>query len=267
MANHLDSHEHEHINKDRFADSAGVPWAGRTFSENDFTNDDGSANPNLIDAIQKFRNDQASIVDVVDQFRQSRLLVPLVADLGESEVGAHGKLVEKSADLAIVTVLGPDGQNVLPVFSSVDALSRWNKLARPVPTSPIKVALAAASELTNRIVLDPGSETEFAIRRPAIAAIAQGLVWSPPQERPDVHQRFSASIEPEPDVFAFALAEGDPQSRLVAEELVVFLRIRTGLSQEQVVEILDRIANRWGTDEILAQCVDSMTVRLVPAEK
>lgn len=267
MAKKLRSHDHQHINQNPLADSAGVPWAGRVFSENDFSNDDGSANPDLIATISSFRAGEATAVDVLDKFRQSRLLIPLVAELGESETGAHGKLVDKSADLAIVTVRGPDGQNVLPVFSSTDALTRWNPKARPVPSDPIKVALAAASELTNRIVLDPGSDSEFAIRRPAIAAIAQNLVWTPPEQRPEVHAEFSASIDDEPDVFAFALAEGDPQSRLTAEELVVFLRIRTGLNQEQVTAILERIANRWGESETLARFVDSMTVRLVPAEK
>lgn len=266
MAKKLDSHDGQHINQNPLADSAGVPWAGRAFSANDFSSDDGSANPALIEIIAKFRAEDATVVEVLDQFRQSRLLIPLIAELGEAEEGAHGKLVDKSADLAIVTVLGPDGQNVLPVFSSTDALTRWNPKARPVPSDPVKVALAAASELTNRIVLDPGSETEFAIRRPAIAAIAQGLTWLPPEQRPEVHAAFSASIDPEPDVFAFALAEGDPQARLAAEELVVFLRIRTGLNQDQVTATLERIANRWGESETLARFVDSMTVRLVPAE-
>ncbi|MEN9970394.1 MAG: hypothetical protein RLZZ229_602 [Actinomycetota bacterium] len=263
----MQSHENEHINKDRFADSAGVPWQGRSFQANSYADDDGSANPALIEAIGQFQAGEITADKVVDQVRQSRLLVPLIAQLGESELGAHGHVVDKSAELSIVTVEGPDGQTVMPVFSSMAAMQKWNPEARPVPSEPVKVALAAASELTNRIVLDPGSETEFVIRRPAIAAIAQSLVWQPPEQLPQVHAAFSASIADEPDVFAFALMSGDPKSVLAAPELVVLLRIRTGLIKEHVELILSRITKRWSESEPLARFVDSMTIKLVPAQK
>ena len=261
----MQSHDHKHINQDKFADSAGVPWAGRSFESNGYADDDGSATPELIKALAAFAEGQVAIDQVIDRIRESRLLVPLVANLGESEVGANGQIVDKSADLAIVTVKGPDGQTAMPVFSSVDAMKRWNPEARPVPSEPVKVALAAASELTNRIVLDPGSETEFVIRRPAIAAIAQSIAWKSPEEIPAVHAAFSKSIEGENDVFAFALMQGDPLARLLSAELVVLLRVRQGLEKEQVEEMLERVTNRWSESEVLAKLVDSMTLKLVPA--
>jgi len=49
------NHDHEHINQDRFADSAGVPWAGRSFEPNPHANDDGSADPALLLALTNFR--------------------------------------------------------------------------------------------------------------------------------------------------------------------------------------------------------------------
>ncbi|MEY5004409.1 MAG: hypothetical protein RLZZ594_439, partial [Actinomycetota bacterium] len=226
------------------------------FESNGYADDDGSANPELIKALAAFAEGQVTIDSVIDRIRESRLLVPLVANLGESEVGAHGQVVDKSADLAIVTVKGPDGQTAMPVFSSVDAMKRWNPEAR---------ALAAASELTNRIVLDPGSETEFVIRRPAIAAIAQSIAWKSPEEIPAVHEAFSKSIEGENDVFAFALMQGDPLARLLSAELVVLLRVRQGLEKEQVEEMLERVTTRWSESEVLAKLVDSMTLKLVPA--
>ncbi len=263
----MQSHDHKHINQDKFADSAGVPWAGRSFEANGYANDDGSANPALITALEAFAEGQVNIDQVIDRVRESRLLVPLVANLGDSEIGAHGQLVEKSADLAIVTVKGPDGQTAMPVFSSVQAMNRWNPAARPVPSEPVKVALAAAAELTNRIVLDPGSDTEFVIRRPAIAAIAQSIDWKSPEEIPAVHDAFAKSIESEPEVFAFALMQGDPQARLVSAELMVLLRVRQGLEKDQIEAILERVTTRWSESEVLAKLVDSMTLKLVPAAK
>ena len=264
----VDHENIKHINHDRLNDSAGRPWQGRAFEANGWADDDGSAPELLINAVRAFRAGEASPADVVDAFRQSRVLIPLLADLGEAEVGAHGQLVEKSADLSIVTVAGPDGQAVLPVFSSVAAMQAWNPTARPVPTEPVKAALAAASEQTHRIVLDPGSEeTEFVIRRPAIEAIAQSLVWAAPEERPEIHDVFAAAIKPEADIFAFALMSGDPQARLAGSELLSLFRVRRGLTEAQLNETMNRVFERLTASEVFAGGVDSMAVKLVAADE
>jgi hypothetical protein len=57
------SHAHAH-GSDHTADSAGFPWAGRSFEANPFAGDDGSADPTLISAIERFRAGEASVVEV-----------------------------------------------------------------------------------------------------------------------------------------------------------------------------------------------------------
>ena len=138
----MKSHDHEHINTNPLADSAGVPWEGRSFEQNPFSDDDGSARPELILAIAEFQM-SGDASKVIAEVAKSRLLIPLLADLGESGQGAHGQTVDKSADLSIVTVKTPDGETGLPVFSSVTAMSAWNTKARPVPSDAVRVALAA----------------------------------------------------------------------------------------------------------------------------
>ena len=105
------------------ADSAGVPFAGRAFHENPGADDDGSAPPLLLEAIRRFRAREVGAAEVVVAVHGSRLLIPLVAVRGDEGVGAHGQLVDKTQELSIVTVAGPDGRNVLPAFTSVAALS------------------------------------------------------------------------------------------------------------------------------------------------
>ena len=90
-------------------------------------------------------------------------------------MGAHGLAVDKTQELSIVTVAAPDGRRVLPVFTSVAAMSRWDAAARPVPADGVRTAVAASADDTDLIVIDPGSETEFVLRRPAVWAIAQGV--------------------------------------------------------------------------------------------
>jgi hypothetical protein len=252
----------DHFTPNRFTDSAGTPWEGRSFDTNSFANDDGKASPELVDCIAAFRAGELGAEAVVDQIRISRLLVPLLANLGESEVGAHGQKVDKSADLSIVTVKSPDDQDSLVVFSSVEAMTKWNKASRPVPTDAIRVALAAASQMSTRVVLDPGSETEFVVRRPAIAKIAQSLPWLPPERNPSVLKVLKASIENEELVVGFEAKTADPQSRLLGAELQVVLQLQPKAEPALVKELIERISARWSESEEFATTVDSVAIKL-----
>lgn len=258
------SHE---INPNRFADSAGVPWEGRELEENRFADDDGSAPKGYLKAIAAFRVGLTGQADVVNAIRTSRLLVPLLAQLGDSEIGASGLKVDKSAELSIVTVKAPDDQEALVAFSSVAAMSRWNPRARPVPTDAIRVCLAAASQLSNRVVIDPGSETQFVIRRPAIARIAQSLDWQPAELNPEVRRVISESISEESAVSEFELGSADPEARLAGAELEVAFRLFVGQSPQQVRELLERVSKRWAESEEFASAVDSVSIKLLPSSQ
>jgi hypothetical protein len=258
----MPGHDHGH---DPLSDSAGRPWAGRSFEQNRSAADDGSAPPALLASIAAFRAGETGPAAVVDAIRAARLLIPLVAKLGESGEGAHGVTVDKSAELAIVTVAGPDGRDVLPVFSSVTAMSAWNPKARPVPADGVRVGLAAASERTDLVVLDPASETEFAVRRPAVWAMAQGESWLPATEDPAVLQAFAAVIDPEPAVAEARVQAGDPSSRLLGPEVQLVLRLLPGLDRTALQELLARVQQRIAADPVIAERVDSMGLKLETA--
>ncbi len=253
------------MNPNRLSDSAGVPWEGRELEENRFAGDDGSAPEELISAMSGFRAGNLGQSDVVDAIRVSRLLVPLLAQLGESEIGANGLKVDKSAELSIVTVKAPDDQDALVVFSSVVAMQRWNPSARPVPTDAIRVCLAAASQLSTRVVIDPGSETEFVIRRPAIARIAQSLDWLPAELNPLVREVIEQSVASESQVVDFELRSADPEAKLAAAELEVALKLVNEVSPADVRELLERVSKYWAESEEFAMAVDSVSIKLLPS--
>jgi hypothetical protein len=244
------------------SDSAGVPWEGRHFEPNPSSNDDGSAPERLIEALRRFRSRELGESEVIDALRESRLLIPLIARLGDSGVGEHGMLVDKSQELSIVTVVGPDGRTVLPVFTSVDAMRDWNPAARPIPADAERVAVAAASEDTDLVVLDPTSPTEFALRRPALWALAQGQRWTPSYLDEVVLAAFMASAADEAVVLAVQLAPGDPDARLAGPELLVYLTLEPGLDREQLDALLARLQQRWAADDVIATRVDSMKLVL-----
>jgi hypothetical protein len=250
-------------------DSAGQPWAGRSFGPNDLAGDDGLAPAELLRALARFRAREDGEESVVDALRGSRLLIPLIAELGESATSSHGVAagltIDKSQELSIITVAGPDGRSVLPVFSSTTAMTAWNPLARPVPADAIRIALAAAQEHTDLVVLDPTGETEYVIRRPALWAIAQSHPWTPSYASQPVAQAFSDSISTELSVLSVSLVAGDPESRLAGPELVVRLELIDGLTQAELDATLSRLATRWSGNDVIATGVDSLRVQLVPS--
>lgn len=247
------------------ADSAGVPWAGRSFEPNPHTADDGSADPALLAALLAFRAGEGDAAAVVDAYRSARLLIPLVAEKGEEGVGPTGLTVDKTQELSIVTVAAPDGRRVLPVFTSVHTLGVWDPAARPVPVDAVRTALSAAADDTDLIVIDPASPTEFVLRRPAVWAIGQGLDWEPPHTSPEVFAGLQESIGAELGVLDLSVGPGDPDARLRGPELVVRLHLIDGLDQSELDAVLQRLAARWAADDRIAVLVDSLTVKLVRA--
>lgn len=245
------------------SDSAGVPWEGRRFEAHRSSGDDGSAPQHLVEAITRFRAGEAGEAEVVDAVRSSRLLVPLVAHLGEEGTTEEGLRVDKSQELSIVTVAGPDGRTVLPAFTSVDAMRRWNPAARPIPTPATRVALAAVGEGTDVVVIDPASPTAFALRRPALGAIVRSTPWTPSYLDPEVLRAFMTSAEPEPEVRAVHLGPGDPESRLAGPELEVAVTIQAGLDRDELGALVARLRHRWEQSAIIAERVDSLGVKLV----
>lgn len=247
------------------ADSAGTPWAGRSFEPTAFPGDDGSAPPALADALARHGRGEAGPAAVVDALRTARLLIPLVARLGDEGVGDHGLKVDKSAELSIITVAGPDGRTVMPVFTSVAAMGRWNPSARPVPADAVRVALAAASEETDLVVVDPMSDTEFVLRRPAVWAVARSLPWIPSPEDPEVLAALRASVREEPAVVAIRTAPGDPRARLEGPELMIELALVDGLDRAALDGLMSRLQGEWSRSAVLADRVDSMGLRITSA--
>ena len=244
-------------------DSAGVPWEGRHFEPNPAAGDDGAADEKLLEAIRRLRAGELGEAEVVDAVRDARLLIPLVAELGDSGTNASGHLVDKSQELSIVTVAGPDGRTVLPAFTSVDAMREWDAAARPIPASGERVALAAAGEGTDLVVLDATSATEVVIRRPALWAIARREPWQPAYLDPEVLRAFMDAAAPEPDVHAVQLAPGDPQARLAGPEVLAQFSIADGLDRAALDALMSRMSERWAADETIVARVDSIGVRIV----
>ncbi|MDH2444980.1 SseB family protein [Amnibacterium sp. CER49] len=246
-------------------DSAGRPWAGRSFEASPWGADDGSAPPGFLAASDAFRAGQVGPEAVVDALRDARLLVPLLAGLAEAGEGHGGHVLDKKAELALVTVAGPDGRNVLPAFSSAEAMQRWNPAARPVPAPARQVALAAAADGTELVIVDPASATQFGLRRPALEALARDLPWLPAPRDPEVARALRSAAAGEDAVTAVRVTTDDPAATLEGAEVRVVVVLHSLLTQEALSALLGRLQERWRADPVVQRRVDSLAVGIEAA--
>ena len=129
----------------------------------------------------------------------------------------------------------------------------------------MKVALAAASEGTTRVVLDAGSATEIAFRRNLLEAIAKQQPWSETQKDPAVLEAFKVALDAVPEIVSFELEAGDPNFLLQGAELILVLSLVSGLSADRLEQVMQVIGEALAGSEIIAEKVDSLRVKLVAA--
>jgi len=109
------------------------------------------------------------------------------------------------------------------------------------------------------------SSTEFVVRRPAIAALAQNLPWAHPVRDERVKAAFAAATDGLPEILGFDLHDLDPQAQLDAAELQLELRLVAGLSREELDPVLQKLAEALAASHDIAEYVDSLRVKLASA--
>jgi len=260
------------------ADSAGQPFAGRSFHANPFAGDDGLADPGLLIALETFHALLAldaqlrSLSDVsaawgavVAALSGARVLSPLIAEAGGFGRTEKGLVAEKTQELSIVHLKGPDGRAVAPVFTDVSSMNVWRAAARPIPVDARKAAIAALADGLSLMVLNPGSPSSVTLRRGALMALATGEPYQPAWSDPVVQRAIEEGIAAtEGAVVKHRVLSGDPAQALVGPELVVAIGLKPGLSALQLEEVIARISLAWSSDEVLTRLVDGLGMRVVP---
>lgn len=269
-------------------DSAGQPWAGRSLSGDDakihnFDNDDGTADAGYLAALSDLAAGTGDEAAVVAALATARVFVPILAQLaeeGEAAPGPNGDplhddklLGDKQADMALVTLKAPDGRTAMPVFTSAASLSAWHPEARPVAVYAARAALSAVAEGAELLVLDPGSEVTFVVRRPAVWALAQQQPWTPSYADPDLAGALGEGAVGFPAVRRVEIHPGGGVASATADgrrlpgggagpELRVVLYLEDGLDAAGVQSIVAGLNNAWARNEIFAERVDSIEVKL-----
>ncbi|WP_454698093.1 SseB family protein [Arthrobacter humicola] len=262
-------------------DSAGQPWAGRSLAGEDakihnFEDDDGTADAGYLAAVDALRSAAGSEAAVVASLATARVFVPIVAQLAEeSDHGTHDHTLhgDKQADMALVTLKAPDGRTALPVFTSAAALEAWHPQARPVAVYAARAALSAVAEGAELLVLDPGSEYTFVVRRPAVWALAQQQEWLPSYADPELARAMADATAGYPPVRRVELEPGGGVASSTAggavvpgggpgPELRVVLYLADGLDAAGVQAVVAGLNTEWSRNAVFAERVDSIEVKL-----
>ncbi|NKX91697.1 SseB family protein [Sanguibacter hominis ATCC BAA-789] len=244
------------------ADSAGTPWSGRDLRSNPFAGDDGSCEPALAAALEAYASGgrTADLERVVGALASARVLVPIIAELDVAGRGEHGQEVDKEASAGVVALEAPDGRKALPVFSSVEAMTRWRADARPVPSYATRAALSAVQEGWALVVLDPGGPTTVLVPRPAVWALAQGRTWEPAVRDGVVDEAVRAAVR-DAALPAQHVVRADAVPGRTAE-VAVALGIDGGLDRAGLDQVLAWVNRALAASSVISERVDSLELRI-----
>ncbi|MFB7541161.1 SseB family protein [Streptomyces zaomyceticus] len=220
-----------------------------------FSDDDGTADPRLAAALAAWAEDRTAHGPVLAALREARLLVPVVAVLGEVETDENGLRREKTSDMAVPTLTAGD-RRALPAFTSIASLALWDPEARPVAVPLHQALQAAAHEKADTVVLDLAGPVPYQLTGPALLALAEGRTSADPLDDPAVREAVRAAVAAEPAVLRAHLGPGAADGTLA-------LVLAEGGSPAEAAQ---RVARALAADETLrARLVRGLDLALLPA--
>ncbi len=152
----------------------------RSIPDPGFAGDTGTADPALAAALAAYEQDPSDPEahhEVLALLQDTRVLVPVVALLGEVEYDDDGLARDKTSDMAAVLMTGRDGRTALLAFTGTPALERWVNLpggARPVPVTARQAAQAAIQDQASALLVDVAGPVLFAVEGDDLASLAAG---------------------------------------------------------------------------------------------
>jgi hypothetical protein len=147
----------------------------RSIPDPGFSGDDGVADPALTEALAAYADDPDRLHSAtLALLQRTRVLVPVVAVLGEVKYDEQGLAHDKTSDMAAVLMQGRDGRTALLAFTGTESLLRWNPEARPVPVPVAKAAEAALQDQAAALVVDVAGPTMFVVEEDDLRSLAAG---------------------------------------------------------------------------------------------
>jgi hypothetical protein len=166
-------------------------FAGARILQSSFPDDAGEQSAAVRTALAAYADDPGVYPQALAALQTSRLLVPVVALLGEVEYDDRGLAHDKSSDMAAVLMQGRDGRMALLAFTGADQLEAWNPGARPVPVPAQVAAQSAIQDEAAALVVDIAGPVTVVVEGEDLLGLASGwtlgsagghAVWIRPDE-------------------------------------------------------------------------------------
>jgi hypothetical protein len=189
------------------ADDGAGSFSGASLPRPLIPGDDGTSTEELRRALTQLAAGRGSAADVLAALATSRLFVPVVAVLEESETGADGVRREKTSSMATVLVESREHGRAQLAFGSVESLTAWRADARPVAVTAPDAARAAVDEGADALLVDVRGPVAFALTGAELLLMASLADRSPFGEDPVVARAVTAVVR---QVVPSARARVDP---------------------------------------------------------
>ena len=138
----------------------------------DSKNDKGDADPALLALLQsKADGFEKSIFNMLVN---TRLIGAIVAKKDEN------------VEMMQALFSSNDGRVAMPVFTSLDELTKWNKEARPLPLNANDFAQQTIEQELDAIIVDIASAHRFVIKGYMLSCLANKQDWSYPHQDSEV---------------------------------------------------------------------------------
>ncbi|MGD9960262.1 SseB family protein [Nocardioides sp.] len=151
-----------------------TPPADRRLLDTGFSDDNGDAEPALGAALAAYSADPGRFPEALAELQRSRVLVPVVALLGEVEYDDQGLAHDKTSDMAAVLLQGNDGRLALLAFTSLTSMKAWDPEARPVPVAAAVAAQSALQDGAAALLLDVAGPVTLVVDGPDLEGLARG---------------------------------------------------------------------------------------------
>lgn len=238
------------------ADSAGVAWEGRDLKPNPFSGDTGEADPKVtaaLEAVTQNPFDPDAHKRVLEALKDSRVYAPILPEAVDKTVGEHGLMVDNSSDMAMVRLRAEDGREATPAFTAIPLLTEWGTEARPVPIEAERLGLGAVDEGSQLVIIDPGSDHAYLLRRPALWAFLQRHDWTPSWADAEVAQAIGAVASEFPWIESVGAGPGSQRIVTGGPELAIMLSIS---GQPDFQSFQTKLAEH----PVIVDRVDSLTI-------
>lgn len=140
----------------------------------DLNKDKGESDPVLLSLLQNKGNDYEKIV--FNGLKNSRLIGAIVAKKDEN------------VEMMQALFSSNDGKVAMPVFTSLDELTKWNKEARPTPLISNDFAQQTIDQELDALILDIASDHRFVIQGYMLRCLAKNQDWSYPHQDSEVRK-------------------------------------------------------------------------------